>query len=158
MNDTAFAADYDNLDRLLAKLKQTHHSLCNISKKCNQLQKDADIALVKDLRELYARTDWLRQQVDRLLTREEPETPNMKGEKMSNTIPDEAARERLRKQIDAADVSEAAKEFYRGYLSRYRSTGGWGDAGYDMLKELDKAGLIMTTLVYLDHETSDTAD
>ena len=70
---------------------------------------------------------------------------------------DEATRERLCKQIDTADVSEAAKELYRANLPPYRSIGGWGDEGYNLLKELDKAGLIMTSFVFLDHGT-DTLD
>ena len=74
---------------------------------------------------------------------------------------DAASVERLRKQIDSANVSEAAKEFYREHLTfnvvgrdfgHFRTTAYWDDA-YDLIKELGKAGLMMTTLVYLDHET-----
>ena len=73
--------------------------------------------------------------------------------RVKRLIDDEAARERLRKQIDTANVSEAAKELYRKHLTVYRTSGGWGDEGYELLKELDKAGLVMTSLVYLDPET-----
>jgi len=74
------------------------------------------------------------------------------------SIPDEATRERLRRQIDAADVSAASKAFYRENLSLYHITGGWTDEQYELLKELDRARLVMTTLVYVEHDTSYTAD
>ena len=57
-----------------------------------------------------------------------------------------------------ATVSEAAQRFYREHLHcNYNMSGGWGDEGYDLIKELDKAGLIMVTLVYLDHDSLDIA-
>jgi hypothetical protein len=60
--------------------------------------------------------------------------------------------ERLRKQIDAADVSEAAKEFYREHLlANNRTFGGWGEY-YPIIKELDEAGLIKTMLVFCVHD------
>jgi len=58
--------------------------------------------------------------------------------------------EERRRRIAEANVSEAAKAFYRKYYSSaYVTTGGWKD-DYDLIKELDDAGLIMTRLVFLD--------
>ena len=55
-----------------------------------------------------------------------------------------------RKRIDNANVSEAAKEFYRKWHSnQYTSTGGWRD-DYELIRELDDAGLVMTRLVFLE--------
>ena len=54
------------------------------------------------------------------------------------------------KRIEEANVSEAAKAFYRKWYSeQYTSTGGWKD-DYDLIKELDEAGLVMTRLVFLE--------
>jgi len=58
--------------------------------------------------------------------------------------------EERRRRIAEANVSEAAKAFYRKYYSGiYSYAGGWKD-DYALIKELDDAGLMMTRLVFLD--------
>ena len=73
--------------------------------------------------------------------------------------------EERRRRINHANVSEAAKTFYREHIidpicpGIPRSgtvIGGWRD-DYSLIKELDDAGLIMTSLVVLDHD-KDTVD
>ena len=70
--------------------------------------------------------------------------------------------EERRRRIAEANVSEAAKEFYREhaidgmFAVGFAITGGWKN-DYALIKELDDAGLMMTRLVFLDHD-KDTVD
>ena len=62
--------------------------------------------------------------------------------------------ESLRRHIDSANVSEAAKEFYREHLCLgYHTIGGWRNDDYDLIKELDMANLVRTKLVYVVHDS-----
>lgn len=61
------------------------------------------------------------------------------------------SNEILLKQLEASDVSEAAKEFYRKrYLPGYRVGGGWNGEEYDLIKELDVAGLVKVEIIFAD--------
>ena len=53
--------------------------------------------------------------------------------------------------IDKADVSEAAKAFYREYLAGiYIPYGGWSEEDYRLIRELNLAGLITVSLHRVD--------
>ena len=71
---------------------------------------------------------------------------------------DDATLVRLRTQIDTADVSETAKEFYREHLDGFITYGGWSDEQYVLIRELDRAGLVMTRLEYVERDSANTAD
>ena len=68
--------------------------------------------------------------------------------------------ESLRRRIDSANVSEAAKEFYREYLLERKAEfpgfrsylNNLGDR-YSFLKELDDAGLIMISVALHDRDS-----
>ena len=52
--------------------------------------------------------------------------------------------------IDEANISEAAKAFYREHMmGNYNRYGGWSEADYRLIRELNLAGLITVGLLTL---------
>jgi len=108
----------------------------------------------------------LEEGVRRFQDGEDPPETDLKSQVQSAFVSETDWKQivdKRRKRIDSANVSEAAKTFYckhaigiLGEFQNFSIIGGWGD-GYKLLQELDDAGLIMTKLVFLDHE-KDTGD
>ena len=64
------------------------------------------------------------------------------------------ATDDLLRRIAVADVSEAAKDFYRRHLPAEDAPDGgvwksWSDDEYLLIQELQKAGLISTKIAYV---------
>jgi hypothetical protein len=97
--------------------------------------KEGDNAILRAFCDRYG----VEEGVQRYQTGEPPPPPSAHN-KYEMT---ESKMEHLRTVIDSANVSEAAKEFYRGHLTMYRTSGGWTDEQHKLIRELDMAGLLI---------------